>query len=272
MNIAVLITCFNRKEKTLQCLNLLFKQNGIKEFYQIEVYLVDDGCTDGTSDLVEEQFPEVNIIKGTGHLYWNRGMHLAWSTAAKTKAYDYYLWLNDDTFLLENALVDLLSIEKANAIICGNTKSQVYQNFTYGGYKDRIAVIPNGTYQKCDYSNGNILLISKLVFEKVGNLDPVFNHALGDFDYTLRSKKMGIQIFVAPNWSGYCEYHENLPKWIIEKKLFNRFKHLYHPLSGCSPIEYFVFDNRHNGILIALFHFITIHFKCIFPKLFKFFK
>jgi GT2 family glycosyltransferase len=272
MKIAVLITCHNRKEKTLQCLDRLFKQDGIDENFKIEVFLVDDGCTDGTSTEVNRKFPVVNVINGTGNLYWNRGMHLAWETAASNKDYDFYLWLNDDTFLFENALVDLLTYKNNHTIISGNTKSEINQSFTYGGYKNNLPVIPNGTYQLCDYSNGNVLLISKLVFKKIGNLDPVFQHALGDFDYTLRAKKHGIDIVVVPNWVGYCEYHKNLPKWVSEKNIFVRFKFLYHPLSGCSPNEYFIYDIRHNGILLAIFHFISIHIKCIAPNLFKFFK
>jgi len=272
MLISVLITCHNRKEKTLQCLNLLFKQNGIKVLYEIEVYLVDDGCTDGTPIAVKEQFPSVNIIKGNGNLYWNRGMHLAWTTAAYTKDYDYYLWLNDDTFLFENALEDLLSFKNDNALITGSTKSKTSLKFTYGGYKNKLPLVPNGHFQSCDYANGNILLISKTIFGKLGKNDPTFHHALGDFDYTLRAKKLGFEIINSPHWSGYCENHLYEPTWIKESNVFTRLKNLYTPLSGCSPKEYFVYDLRHNGFFVALFHFTSIHIKCLFPKWFKFLK
>lgn len=80
--IAVLLTVHNRKEKTLCCLQNLFKQK-IPNGYQIEVYLTDDGCTDGTPEAVHEQFPAVHIIKGDGSLFWNRGMYTAWDTAGK---------------------------------------------------------------------------------------------------------------------------------------------------------------------------------------------
>jgi GT2 family glycosyltransferase len=272
MKIAVLITCHNRKEKTLQCLNLLFKQNGIKVVYEIEVYLVDDGCTDGTPDAVIQQFPQVNIIKGTGNLYWNRGMHLAWTTAANTKDYDYYLWLNDDTFLFENAILDLLSHNNIAALVTGSTKSEKSQIFTYGGYNKRTPTIPNGQFQQCDYSNGNILLVSKLIFDKLGKNDPLFHHALGDFDYTSRAKKLGIEIISSPQWSGYCEKHIEKPKWVNNSNVFIRLKNLNTPLSGCSPKELFIFEYRHNGLFLAIFHFLTTHFKCLFPKIFHLLK
>ena len=48
-NIAVLITCYNRKDKTLLCLESLFKQQGLGIDFSLAVFLVDDGSTDGTA-------------------------------------------------------------------------------------------------------------------------------------------------------------------------------------------------------------------------------
>ena len=57
MKIAVLLTCHNRREKTLSCLKNLLEQN--LEDIDLSVYLVDDGSSDGTSDAIKEHFPEV---------------------------------------------------------------------------------------------------------------------------------------------------------------------------------------------------------------------
>ena len=107
-SIAVLLTVHNRKEKTLECLSYLYQQK-IPEGYYFDVYLTNDGCTDGTPDAVKQHYPFVNIINGDGNLYWNRGMYKAWETASSTQNYDYYFWLNDDTTLKENALSILVS-------------------------------------------------------------------------------------------------------------------------------------------------------------------
>ena len=69
---AVLLTVFNRKEKTLKCLSRLFAQLPVEDL-QIDVFLTDDGCTDGTAEAVENLFPSVHTLKGNGDLYWNRG-------------------------------------------------------------------------------------------------------------------------------------------------------------------------------------------------------
>jgi GT2 family glycosyltransferase len=78
--IAILMTCFNRKGKTFSCLTSLF-ENRPPSGYKIDVYLVDDGSSDGTTEMVKENFPTVKIIQGDGSLFWNRGMKLTWSMA-----------------------------------------------------------------------------------------------------------------------------------------------------------------------------------------------
>ena len=99
---AVLITCHNRKPKTLACLTALFNQEPSPDV-TIDVYLVDDGSTDGTTEEVHQTYPQVKILQGDGSLFWNGGMRKAFAEALK-QDYDYYLWLNDDTVLYPEAM------------------------------------------------------------------------------------------------------------------------------------------------------------------------
>lgn len=271
-SIAVLITCHNRKEKTLSCLHAIYNQIGLGLEFCVEVFLVDDASTDGTSNEVRYLYPNVTIIQGDGKLYWNRGMHLAWETASSVKDYDYYLWLNDDTFLFNNAIEVLLTEKFPQYIVCGTTKSKLNHNATYGAYisNPRKILIPNGKYQNADYCNGNCVLIPRYVFQKLGNLDPVFHHALGDFDYSLRAKKNGIEIKLAPDFVGICDIHENVPEWQSSStSIIKRLKNLYSPKSGCCPQEFFIFDKRHYGFFSAALHIVSIHVRAIFPKLWR---
>ena len=61
----VLFTVFNRKDKTLCCLERLYAQLPI-EGCQLDVFLTDDGCTDGTPGAVAARFPNVSIVRGAG--------------------------------------------------------------------------------------------------------------------------------------------------------------------------------------------------------------
>lgn len=116
MKIAVLITCFNRKKKTLACLESLFSIVS-----NCHVYLVDDKSADGTSEAIKQNFPQVKIIQGDGNLFWSRGMYTAWKEAIKG-CYDFYLWLNDDVELYPFFLQELMacmSYGKNECIISG---------------------------------------------------------------------------------------------------------------------------------------------------------
>lgn len=246
--IAVLLTVFNRKDKTLQCLKRLYDLLPL-DGYQVDVYLTDDGCTDGTPEAVAEQFPQVNVIHAKGDLFWNRGMWTAWDTAAKAKDYDFYLWLNDDTFVYESMLTVLTdaAIEtNERAIIIGATESADHTAITYGGrLKNGGIPKPNGSLMEVDYFNGNIVLIPRTAYKVLGNLDHYFTHSKGDFDYGMRAKKAGVAMYQAGEILGECDEHPTLDRWCNPDVPFaQRWKMLNRP-NGMPPKETFHLDKRH---------------------------
>lgn len=270
-NIAVLLTCHNRREKTLACLRSLFNCP-ITEGHAIDVFLVDDGSTDNTAAAVKQNFQAVNIIPGNGKLFWNRGMHLAWQTAAQQRAFDFYLWLNDDVELFPAAIDDLLKCcPENNSIVVGTMCSRLEETPTYGGRKsNRELIHPNGNPQICDEFNGNLVLIPDAVYKQIGNLDPIFIHSIGDYDYALRAKQKGIRSYITPNYLGYCEKHESLAGWCVpEVPLIHRIKILYTPRANSHPIYFFRFEHRHFGLMIAIKHFLSIHLRAFIPQLWK---
>jgi len=271
--IATLLTCHNRKEKTLLCLKNLFDCY-LPEGCLLDVFLVDDGSMDGTSEAVRTQFPSVNIIQGTGNLFWNRGMHLAWTEAAKND-YDYYLWINDDTFVYSNAVSELIECsnrENEQKIICGSICSVTNKDkIIYGGRisKKNKMVKPNGQRQSCDFFNGNIVLIPKFVYTLLGPNDPHYCHAVGDYEYGLRAARAGIGSVVAPHVLGECYEHVVFPGWCNPHvPILKRLKLLYSPL-GNHPVEFFRYEKKYFGIMRACFHYFTIHLRAVVPGLWK---
>jgi len=271
LKIAVLLTCHNRREKTLSCLEALF-QSTLPVGYLLEVFLVDDGSTDGTTQAVNEHYPQVNIIQGDGDLYWNRGMHKAWHVAAQTKNYDYYLWLNDDTYIFKNTLEVMLStanLTHNQSIIVAASCSKETGELTYSGFLSTGEKIkPTQELVQAHTFHGNCVLISNAVFQKAGNLDPLFHHAIGDMDYGLRAIKLNIKSLIAPNFLANCEANDSLPQWCLASvPLMKRIKSLYSPLGNSQPNYYLRFVLRHFGIKVALKCFLSIHFKLFFPVL-----
>ena len=217
INIAVLITCHNRKHKTIKCLEYLFKQKKIKDI-NIKVFLVDDASTDGTKKSIENLFPLVKIIRGNGNLFWGKGIALAWEKSLKyKKKFNYYLWLNDDTYLFPDAIKNLLMckniVSSDEFISVGSTCDDNLKKRTYGGFinlKNKIRVFknkivyPNKNFQFIHGFNGNIVLIPHKAFIKIGKFDKSLTHYFGDIDYSIRAFKKNIPILLAPNFIGIC--------------------------------------------------------------------
>lgn len=269
-NIAVLMTVHNRKNTTLRCLRQFYCCNNLYKF-DIDFYLMNDGCTDGTTEAVCNEFPMINILKGDGNLYWNRGMYSAWREASKTP-HDYYLWLNDDTMLFPNALETLFDDYKMAgdySIISGCCCDTATQSIvTYGGLINDEMRMPIGTIQVTEKINGNFVLIPKDVYNQIGNLNPYFHHSLGDWEYGIRAKKANVKLYITSKFIGTCDRHDR--KMCFEKQIpfFSRLKYLYSPL-GPYPWETFTFLRKEKNIFFALKGFIAVNIYCLFPKLKK---
>ena len=268
--IAVLLTVHNRKEKTLNCLHNLFFQD-VPNGYEIQVYLTDDGCTDGTPEAIKEYLPQIHILKGNGSLYWNRGMWTAWTAATKDKKCDFFLWLNDDTYTYPFMLASLIEASNSkddNAIIVGPTVDTNGKGIhTYGGRINNQLVPLDGKLQRCDTFNGNIVLIPNSVYEHLGCNDPYFHHGLGDLDYGMRAHKAGIGIYQLGKAVGECDRHGYIMKWCDPKLTFSeRWKALFHP-TGYPPKEVFYFNKKHYGFIKAIVRTITTYLRCLVPGL-----
>jgi GT2 family glycosyltransferase len=269
--IAVLITCHNRCEITLLCLQALFLCN-LPNGFILNVYLVDDGSIDGTGEKVKLKYPDINIIQGTGYLYWSGGTRLAWESAAMFD-FDYYLWLNDDTIVFSNAIDELIAaseITNDKAIICGTVTSRLSGLVTYGGKmkSQREVTKPTGKLINCEIINGNLVLVPRAIYQALGPIDSVFTHAIGDWDYGLRAINQGFECYIAPKILGNCERNQYLPNWCRkEVPLLKRVVALYSPLASAQPKPYFIFVARHFGVGRALRQLISMHVRMLFPNL-----
>lgn len=260
--VAVLMTCFNRRSETVKCLDALF-QNHIPTGLKLTVFLVDDGSSDGTSEEVATKFPEVQLIQGTGKLYWGGGMRLAFSVAL-VEDFDFYVWLNDDTFLFRDSIERVFSVYEqvsskttGDSIIVGTTCDQITSEPTYGGQirpnpRRRLGfklVTPSTVLLRCETINGNFVLIPRAVVEKVGILDQAFVHSMGDIDYGLRVVNAGCASWVMPGFVGTCSTNSFIGTFNDRKlPLRIRLTKMFEP-KGLPILSWKVLTRRHTGIL-----------------------
>ncbi|SHF98722.1 Glycosyltransferase, GT2 family [Arenibacter palladensis] len=273
--IAVLLTCHNRVQKTLECLEALFKSR-LPQKLELNVFLVDDGSTDGTCNAVTKKFPVVNIIHGTGSLYWNQGMRLAWRTAASTSNYDFYLWLNDDTILDKNALSELLmtyeeavAIDNKAVVVTGACRAIINSTqFSYGGrLNNDEPVIPNGKLQECVFINGNAVLVPNIIFKEIGNLSNDYTHGIGDNDYGLQAINRGFSCYTTKAFIATCPPHVGPPGWCNPDNNINRRWQIFHSPLGLNIKEYKLFRKKFWGKKWIMF-VAKAYVRMLFPKLY----
>lgn len=262
MKIAVILTCFNRKQQTLSCLKSLFEaRDNYQPKIDLHIFLTDDGCTDGTADVVRESFPAENItiLQGDGNLFWAGGMRFAWKEALKKHdEWDAYLLLNDDTDILLNMFDEILNTETycknkygKEGIISGITCSKSdHTKMTYGGdvwvnkfLAKQKRLKPSTEPQMCDMTNANILFVPKTITDKIGTFDEHFIHGVADYDYTMTARAKDIPVLVTANFCGACDndhdaYDDQLSK-ILSMTFSERKKYFsFPPRSGKDHLHF----------------------------------
>ena len=269
LRLAVALACFNRRETTLRCLASLFAQE--TPTLSLSVHLLDDASTDGTAAAVREQFPRVEIIAGTGSLFWGGGMHAAMQ-AADRHPYDALLLLNDDVALAPDSLGGMVAAWRAAAalsagpnIIVGATTDPATGAISYSGFARTSAlnpfklrrVVPDPSrLLPCETMNGNCVLVPAAVVERIGIIDPVFIHQLGDLDYGYRARRAGASLWIASKPIGTCAANDRPRRWTKPGlSLQQRWQFLTAPL-GLPVRPWVVFGWRHAGplglVIVAL--------------------
>jgi len=260
--LAVLLTCHNRRQATLRCLAAVDGQR-LPERLLVSVFLLDDGSTDGTGEMVGRTYPQVRLLEGSGDLFWCGGMRQAFAKAMQ-EDFDYYVWLNDDTILHPQGLNMLLSVA-GNAgngnIVVGTTTDPRTGQPSYGGVKRRsrwhpfrfTLVVPGDRPVHCDTMNGNCVLVPRRVAQATGNLDPAFDHGFGDYDYGLRARRAGFGVLVAPGTVGTCPRNQRRLPWRDPALNWRQRWAAVTSRKGLPPREMMIYARRHGGPLWPLF-------------------
>jgi GT2 family glycosyltransferase len=266
IRIVSVLTCFNRKAMTLACLGAL-ETAARQAQVELETIVVDDASTDGTAAAIRTQYPWVLVIDGSGALFWNRGMYVGFGAALQRPA-DYYLWLNDDTELVADALQSLLRqseqlrwAEGAPVIVVGASAERSGGRVTYGGRVRRSRwrrfnfelVWDEKRAVPCEAIEGNCVLIPREVAQRVGNLDRTFEHAMGDTDYGLRALRDGFRSFVAAGIVGYCSDNSTAGTYHDDSLSLRRRWQLILSRKGLPMRSWLHFTRRHGGLLWPLY-------------------
>lgn len=245
VKVELVIPVHNRRETTLQALKSLSKID--KKGLEVHIIIVDDGSTDGTSEAILRDFPEIQIIYGDGSLHYaagtNRGI-----IAALSKKPDYIVTMNDDAIYHDQFLQRLIKTAELNPhsiigalLLLWNEPHLVFQidfkwKTTAGGWKqsDYSTAFDFGNKAfEVEGMAGNCVLFPVQAIEECGLMDEAkFPNGWGDIQYLVRMKKMGWKLLVEPKALVWCEPNTNpnsLHKLKIGEIIQILFKNRRHP-------------------------------------------
>ena len=248
--IHIVIPVFNRWHFTSLCLDSIYNQL-YKDFL---VIVVDHGSTDGTSEKIRSDFPQVVLLNGDESMWWTAATNLGVLYAINNNA-DYVLTLNNDLIVYSNYLENLFSaIQKHPNSILGsitldkkNPEKIVYAGTKWNPCtaKYRPTINLQQSWEKImrDYFlirsellPGRGTLIATEVFKKVGLFDEVnFPHYAADEDFSLRCKKEGYDLFVVANAAVLSEIDATGIKSLHQKRTTKYYRDLL--ISQKSPVN-----------------------------------
>jgi len=213
----IVIPVHNRRAYTKECLESLRKQT-VRDF---KVIVVDDGSTDGTSEMIRQEFPEVILLHGDGKLWWAGSTNLGVQYALQRNA-DYIVALNNDTVVADDFLESMLkrAKEKPRAIMGALAFDAETKAPVYGGEILNRCMIGSrwlleelkpeerkGLHRVSHYPTRGLWIPAE-VFRKIGLFDARhFPMTSADYDFTLRAARAGYEI--------YCNYDSRV--YIYEK-------------------------------------------------------
>ncbi len=209
--IYITIPVFNRKAYLKECLESLRKQTN----QDFKVIVTDDGSTDGTSEMLAEDFPEVIVLHGDGNLWWTGAINKGVAKALELgKEEDYILALNDDLIVPENYIENFYKLAAAHPDTLVGSVVTYYNNpdeIASGGVRinwmtakshklndgKSLASFGKGFTIEVSCLTGRGVLIPSKVFRELGLYNDKHYQQCGDTELPRRAYKAGYKLIVA---------------------------------------------------------------------------
>ncbi|MGJ5620532.1 glycosyltransferase family 2 protein [Sulfitobacter sp. MF3-043] len=216
--VSIVIVNWNTRNILRDCLDSIANQTTLPH----EVIVVDNASTDGSTEMVRQEFPDVELIANTE----NRGFAAANNQGLKIATGDRLLLLNPDTIILDNAIDVMCAWLDAHPDV-GCVGCQVFEDadtIQRTSFADpgplNLALIEFGLYRMAprnrllgrpeygdwdrnserdvDVVSGMFMLVPRPVFEVVGLLDEAFFVYSEEADWCRRIRDAGWRCVFAP--------------------------------------------------------------------------
>ncbi len=206
--VSIIILSYNTKELLKKCLRSVITHLDKKTF---ELIVVDNASSDGSSEMVRKDFPEVLLVENKENTGFTKGNNIG---AKKVKG-DLLLFLNSDTELQDDSLNSMISFmkEKSAGIVGGKMKNtdgslqRSYGKFytlpriffmLVAGEKGELLSSRITSPQQVDWVSGGFMLVVRKVFEDLGGFDENIFMYIEDMEFCYRAKQKNQAVYFYP--------------------------------------------------------------------------
>ncbi len=207
--ISVILVNYNGKKYNDKCIESILRSTIASN---LQVVVVDNASTDHSLELLQDRWKEnsqVKIIPLDKNYGFSKANNVGIEWAMGNGA-EYFLILNNDTEVAEDALEKMIEIQKKTGAII--VPKIVYADhpdtiWCAGGSFSKVIWKPvqrginqkdTGQYDqsmKCSFANGCSMLLSGKLIRKLGLLDEQFFLYYEDTEYSLRARQKGVPIW-----------------------------------------------------------------------------
>ncbi|MDP2924677.1 MAG: glycosyltransferase family 2 protein, partial [Candidatus Omnitrophota bacterium] len=224
--LSVIIVNYNRKDLLKKCLDAVRSQS----FRDIETIVVNNGSSDGSSDMVRMDYPEVKLIENKENLYFCR----ANNQGIKEAKGEFILCLNSDCVLDKYYLKEALEsfkLDRKIGMVSGKIlrmdKKTIDSTGLFVGRNRKPAERGYGKLDRSQYQNpgyifgvsGACALFRKDMLEDIkdenGYFDETFEMYYEDLDLCWRAQKKGWKAYYNPK---AVAYHKRGATAIIQNR------------------------------------------------------
>ncbi|MBX9689821.1 MAG: glycosyltransferase family 2 protein [Candidatus Obscuribacterales bacterium] len=205
--VSVVIPNWNGKKFLKACLDSLIASR----YSQIEVVMVDNGSVDGSVEYLEENYPQLKLVK----FPHNTGFSVAVNAGIRNSAGEFIALLNNDTVVDENWISRMVEVMRQHPEI-GSTgcKMLAYDDhslldgagdgYRRGGLPGRIGhrEIDKGQFDQERYilgPCGGAALYRRSMLDDIGLFDEDYFAYLEDVDIGLRAQAAGYKCLYVPD-------------------------------------------------------------------------
>jgi len=234
--VAVVILNYNGKKFLRKFLPLVIERTGD----DAEVWVADNNSLDGSTEVMQEEFPQVRLIVNR----YNAGFAGGYNMALKQIEADYYVLLNSDIEVTHNwinPVIELMESDPAIAACQPKIISYYDQNeFEYagasGGFIDKYGYPfcrgrvfqdiekDEGQYddpREVFWATGACMFVKADIYHRNNGLDDDFFAHMEEIDFCWRLKNQGYKIMVCPDSKVYHVGGGTLPKKSARKTYLN---------------------------------------------------